>query len=180
MTSRTIHLVRHGRSTMERGRAPHEWGLDPAGHADVDALRDSGRLPARARWFSSPEEKALQTACRLTTSEVTVVDALREHERRTTRWFDDPGEFRDAVRRAFERPEEPSVEGWEPLAVTRDRLVPAVRRILADHTDEAVVLVGHGTAWTLLVSELTGRPPDLDAWAGLRMPDVWKVDVAAS
>jgi hypothetical protein len=35
-----------------------------------------------------------------------------------------------------------------------------------------VVLVGHGTAWTLLASELTGRPPDLARWAALRLPDV--------
>ena len=35
------------------------------------------------------------------------------------------------------------------------------------------MLVGHGTAWTLLVSELSGTAPDLEAWAMLRMPDVW-------
>jgi len=35
-----------------------------------------------------------------------------------------------------------------------------------------VVLVGHGTAWTLLVAELTGEPPDLERWRSLGMPDV--------
>jgi broad specificity phosphatase PhoE len=43
---------------------------------------------------------------------------------------------------------------------------------------EDVVLVGHGTAWTLLVSELSGEPPDLERWARLAMPDVWVVDHA--
>lgn len=178
MTTRTLHLVRHGRSTMERGRAPHDWGLDPAGFADIDALRASGRLPERARWFSSPEEKALRTAQRLTNAGVVVVEELREHERQTTRWFDDPAEFRAAVHRAFENLDESSVEGWEPLAATRDRLLPAVRRILADHPHEPVVLAGHGTAWTLLVAELTGQRPDLEAWARLRMPDLWVVETA--
>ncbi len=69
MTSRRVHLVRHGLSTTDRGRPPHEWGLDPA---------------------------------------------------------------------------------------------------------------GHGTAWTLLKAELTGRPPDLDAWARLRMPDLWVVETAVN
>jgi len=178
MTSRKMHLVRHGLSTMERGRPPHEWGLDPAGHAAIEALRDSGRLPGVARWFSSPETKALETARRLTDSEVAVVPELREHERHTTVWFEDPAEFRAVVRRAFEAPDEPALEGWEPLAATRDRMLPAVRRILADHPEEEIVLSGHGTAWTLLVSELTGRPPDLQAWAHLRMPDHWVVETA--
>ncbi len=176
MTSRRVHLVRHGRSLVERGRPPHEWGLDPEGHAAVVALRESGRLPDAARWFSSPETKALQTARMLTDDEVTVVPELREHQRHSTRWFSDPAEFRAVVRRAFDRPHEAALEGWEPLSATRERLLPAVRRILADRPDDEIVLSGHGTAWTLLAAELTGRPPDLEAWAQLRMPDLWLVE----
>jgi broad specificity phosphatase PhoE len=164
---------------MDLDRPPHEWGLDPAGHTDVDALRESGRLPSGARWFSSPEHKALETARRLTDQEVTVVPDLREHERHSTRWFDDPAEFLATVRRAFEDPDRSVLDGWEPLSATRDRVVPAVRRILADTSAEEVVLVGHGTAWTVLVAVLTGQPPDLEAWARLRMPDLWVVDVPA-
>lgn len=52
------------------------------------------------------------------------------------------------------------------------RLLPAVRRILDVHGDDDVVLVGHGTAWALLVAELTGQAPDLETWRSLGMPDV--------
>jgi broad specificity phosphatase PhoE len=176
MTSRRLFLVRHGLSAVERGRPPHEWGLDPAGHGAIVTLRESGRLPAVARWFSSPEPKAFETARLLTDSPVTVVEGLREHERHSTHWFSDPADFRAVVRRAFDRPDEAALEGWEPLSATRDRLLPAVGRILADHPDDEIVLAGHGTAWTLLTAELTGRRPDLDAWARLRMPDLWLVD----
>ena len=41
----------------------------------------------------------------------------------------------------------------------------------------SLVLVGHGTAWTLALAALTGAEPDLDRWAALRMPDVWTVEV---
>jgi broad specificity phosphatase PhoE len=111
-----LSLVRHGRPAIDRGAVPHTWQLDPAGLADIETLRDSGRLPAAARWFSSPEPKALGTARRLTRSDITVVHDLREHEREVTHWFDHADGFADTVRRAFDRPDERAVPEWEPLA----------------------------------------------------------------
>lgn len=168
----TLHLVRHGRPVVREGVPPHQWELDPAGFDDIWALRESGRLPQRAAWFSSPEPKALQTAALLTDGEVGVVEELREHERGVTPWFDDRAEWHAVVRRVFDEPDRPSLPGWEPLATTRARLLPAVRRIIDVHDAEPVVLVGHGTAWTLIAAELTESPPDLDRWASLAMPDV--------
>lgn len=169
----SLHLVRHGRPLIVPGTPAAAWDLDPASYDDVWALRSSGLLPSRAAWLTSPEPKAIQTAGLLTDGEVGVVDDLREHER-SGEWVDD---FPAAVRRAFAHPDLPAVEGWEPLAVCRDRVTRAVRRILQVHGDDDVVLVGHGTAWTLVVADLTGAPPDLDRWAGLAMPDVIRVDV---
>jgi broad specificity phosphatase PhoE len=186
---RTLHLVRHARSLPVDGEPAERWGLDPSGTPDLRALAESRALPPGVPWYSSPEPKALATAHVLAHPDtapdpatahecacdrVRVVDALAEH-RRAARWFDDPGEFRAAVVRAFDDPARRSVPEWEPLALTRDRLLPAVRRILETHPDTDVALAGHGTAWTLLVAELTGTAPDLEAWAALRMPDVWTV-----
>jgi broad specificity phosphatase PhoE len=162
----TLHLVRHGRPLVVPGTPAATWDLDPASYDDVWALRD--RLPVRAAWFTSPEPKAVQTAQLLTDGDVGVVDELREHER-SGEWVDD---FAGAVRRAFEHPDRPALDGWEPLDDCRARVVPAVRRILDVHGAEDVVLVGHGTAWTLAAAELVGEPPDLDRWARLRMPDL--------
>ncbi|MBS2937445.1 histidine phosphatase family protein [Nocardioides sp. J2M5] len=168
----TLHLVRHGRPLVVPGEPAASWDLDPAAYDDVWALRSSGRLPARAAWFASPEPKALQTAQLLTDADVGVLDDLREHER-SGEWVDD---FAGTVRRAFERPDVPATDGWEPLTACRDRVVPAVRRVLEVHGDDDVVLVGHGTAWTVVVAALTGRPPDVERWAGLAMPDLITVD----
>ncbi len=164
----TLHLVRHGRPLVDPEVPAARWDLDPAGYDDVWALRASGRLPARAAWFSSPEPKALQTAELLTDGHVGVLDDLREHARGAG-WVEDlPG----AVERAFAHPDRPAVAGWEPLEACRDRVVPAVRRVLEVHGDADVVLVGHGTAWTVVVAALTGRAPDLARWKGLAMPDL--------
>ena len=169
----TLFLVRHGLPLIDLARPAHEWELDPAGYDDIWELRTSGRLPRRAAWFSSPEPKAMATAGLLTDGEVGVVDGLREHVRETTEWLED---FDDAVRRAFAVPDAVAVPGWEPLTVCRDRVVRAVEGILAAHPDTDVVLIGHGTAWTVLQAALTGREPDLDRWRALRVPDLIVVE----
>ena len=51
-------------------------------------------------------------------------------------------------------------------------MTTAVEGILDQHPGHDVVLVGHGTAWTLVRSALPGEAPDLDAWARLSLPDV--------
>ena len=167
MTSHSVLLVRHGRPVIDRARPAHEWPLDPAYADDVRALRV--RLPEHADWFSSPEPKAIATARLLTDEPVEVVPDLREHERHTTDWIDD---FELVVRRDFEHPEIPAYDGWEPLAETRRRVVSAVAGILDQHRGRDVVLVGHGTAWTLLRAELRGEDPDLGWWSRLAMPDL--------
>jgi broad specificity phosphatase PhoE len=164
-----LYLVRHGRPLVERGLLPSAWELDPAGFDDVWALRESGRLPTAARWFTSPEPKAVATAQLLTDAEAGIVDGLREQVRDTAAWLDD---FEAVVRRAFAEQAVPAWEGWEPLDATRDRVVPVVRGLLDEHPGEDLVLVGHGTAWTVLAAELTGSPPDLERWRALAFPDV--------
>lgn len=169
----TLFLVRHGRSQVASDSPAHDWDLDPSGFDDIWALRTSGRLPDGARWFTSPEPKAVQTAQLLTDADVLVVPGLAEHRRDSTAWHDD---FADVVRRAFDEPELTAAPGWEPLAVCRARVVAAVEDILAEHPGDDVVLVGHGTAWTVLAAELTGTAPDLLRWESLGMPDVIVVE----
>jgi broad specificity phosphatase PhoE len=168
-----LYLVRHGRPSSDRTKPAHEWPLDPAFVDDVRALRP--RLPEHAAWFSSPEPKAFATAQLLTDEPVEVVPDLREHERHTTDWIDD---FATVVRRAFDHPDVPAYDGWEPLSDTRRRVVTAVSGIVDQHPGHDVVLVGHATAWTLLRAALMAQPPDLDWWARLATPDVFQYELA--
>ena len=167
-----LHLVRHGRPLIDRSRPAHEWNLDPAYDDDVRALR--GRLPQGAAWYSSPEPKAFLTARLLTDEPIEVVPDLREHERAGSDWVED---FEAVVHRAFARPDVPAHDGWEPLTRCRTRVVRAAATILSTHRGIDVVLVGHGTAWTCLVSALRGGPPDLEAWERLAMPDLIQCEV---
>jgi broad specificity phosphatase PhoE len=109
----------------------------------------------------------------LTGRKVPVVEDLREHDRSGTTLVPD---FADAVGEAFASPHSAARPGWEPIIRTRSRVVNAARKILAEHPGRDVVLVGHGTAWTLLAAALTGTEPDLERWRSLAMPDVITVE----
>ena len=147
--------------------------LDPEHEQLVTDLAARAPWPADAVWFTSPEPKAARTALLLAGRKVPVVEDLREHDRNGTGWVPD---FTDAVREAFATPHSKVRPGWEPIRRTRSRVVAAVRKILAEHPGRDVVLVGHGTAWTLLTAVLTGTEPDLERWQTMAMPDVITVD----
>ena len=164
-----LHLVRHGRPVVVPGEPASAWPLDPAYADDVRALR--GLVPEDARWFSSPEPKALDTARLLTDAEVTVVKDLREQERPAGEWLPRV-QWHAVVRRTFAEPDVATLPGWEPLTHCRARVASAVRHVVAAAAGRPVALAGHATAWTALVAELTGAEPDVAAWARMTMPDL--------
>ncbi len=169
-----LWLVRHGRPLVDPGQPAAAWALAPWAGAEVAALRPE--LPTGAAWYCSPEPKASGTARLLTDEPVEVVDDLGEAARPTV-WYEDPAEFAALVRRSVLAPNVPAAPGWEPAAATTGRVVRAARRLLDARTGGDVVLVGHGTAWTLLVAALTERPPDLGAWQAMQLPDLALLEV---
>ena len=173
-----LHLVRHARPVIVAAEPASSWRLDPAGFAAVERLRPllDHHLDS-VSWHSSNEPKARETAQLLTDEPVAVVPELREAFRGSS-WFPHQPEFQAAVLRGFAEPTRPAMAGWEPLRAAQRRVAQAVAAITADSATD-VVLVGHGTAWTLLVSELTGKPPDLEAWGRMSMPDLCSLDLVA-
>ena len=169
----TLYLVRHGRPNVDPAVPASTWVLDPEHEHLVADLAARAPWPDDAVWFTSPEPKAARTAFLLAGREVPIVEDLREHDRTDTTWVPD---FADAVGEAFARPYSEVCQGWEPIIRTRSRVVTAARKILAEHPGRDVVLVGHGTAWTLLAAVLAGTEPDLERWRSLAMPDVITVE----
>lgn len=168
-----LYLVRHGRPNVDPAVPASTWVLDPEHEHLVADLAGRAPWPDDAVWFTSPEPKAARTAFLLAGREVPIVQDLREHDRTDTTWVPD---FADAVGEAFARPYSEVRQGWEPIIRTRSRVVTAARKLLAEHPGRDVVLVGHGTAWTLLAAVLAGTEPDLERWRVLAMPDVITVE----
>lgn len=172
MPTRRVHLVRHGAPLVDRDRAAATWPLDLTTADDVRRLRAD--LPATARFVTSPEPKARLTASLLTDGPVEVVPDLAEQIRLHAVWIDDI----DAVRRrALLDPDRPAHEGWEPAARARERFRRALDRILAEHPEDDIVVITHGTGIALMAAELTGTPVDVDLPARLALPDVVVVEL---
>jgi broad specificity phosphatase PhoE len=170
-----LHLVRHGRPLVDRTIAPWEWRLDPDGYGEIEALRAA--LPtsaSEASWFSSDERKALATASRLTESSVEPIPELREARR--TAYVEDRAAFADAVLRGLQHPDSAAIPGWEPLERTRRRVVGTVTELVKQAPGH-VVLVGHGTAWTLLISDLLDAPIP-QRLPPMTMPDLLILDLS--
>jgi broad specificity phosphatase PhoE len=169
-----LHLVRHGRPLVDPPVPPREWQLDPAGIAEIKMLRTALPVSAtKAAWFSSDERKAVATAQHLTDSAVQPVQELREAAR--SAFVQDQDAFADAVRRGLERPDIPALPGWEPLERTRQRVTDAVTVIISRCPGDGV-LVGHGTAWTLLISSLADEPLPQNL-PPMAMPDLLILDM---
>ena len=160
-----LHLVRHAAVEARADLPPADWPL--TADASVDDLLGAEVLPDGARWFCSPEPKARQSAALLTGSDVAVLEGLAEVNR-------DPevlpaDEFTALVSAYLADGQAPA--NWESRVDATLRIVNAAQTamVLADTAD--CVLVGHRTAFTLLVAALAGMPPDVAAWQSMQMPD---------
>jgi broad specificity phosphatase PhoE len=172
--ARRVHLVRHGLPLVDPDLPASGWELDPAAEHAVRHLRGSGRLPQDAHWFTSPEPKARRTAALLTDRPVEVVDGLREQVRLHVGWIAD---FGAVLAAAYDDPDRPAYEGWEPLETTRRRATTAVRDLMRRYPTGDLVLVGHGTCLSLVAADLTGTPVDPRAPTAWGFPDVVTVEM---
>ncbi len=176
-----LHLVRHAPPLIDTGVPASRWPLDPDRLAALVPLNASGVLPIHAAtWCSSMEPKAVQTA------ELLAADANVQHfaelgEAVRPACWSERAAFEATVERSFARPTEPVLPEWEALDTVRQRLLRAlddrVLPLAAGRGHHDVVLVGHGTAWTVLVSALTTASPDIDAWRAMAMPDHCQLEI---
>lgn len=167
--------MRHAAPRQDPSLPPWEWTLAETAAEDTRALRGAGVLPGGACWVSSPEPKAVATARLLTEGDVGIDDDLREAGRDGA--YVTPSMFAERVRRSFDHVEEAVAPGWESLSRAQERLVGAARRAAKRAAGRDVVLLGHGTALTMLVAALLGSDPDVAAWTGMRFPDHCALDV---
>ena len=134
------------------------WGLSDLGRGRVEGLARAPWIRRFGRVVASEEVKARETAEVLGAAlglPVEVRPGLHENDRSAT-GFLPPVEFEAVADAFFARPEE-SVRGWETARAAQDRIVRAVRSVVAEAPGVATLFVGHGAVGTLLKCVLAGR-----------------------
>lgn len=162
-------LIKHSMPEIVASVPAAEW------HLGEEGVRRARRFaaqvdPGRAtRVYSSVEPKAVETASVLASAWNLPLEpraGLHEHERPEAQLV--PKELFEArVRELFERPAD-RVFGAESAREVLRRFTRAVLPILARSAGD-VVIVGHGTAIALFVSEVAGVEP-FALWRRLELP----------
>jgi broad specificity phosphatase PhoE len=175
MAASPITYVRHAMAVPAEGVHPTSWHLDAAGRSDAARMAERLQVaPEIGCLVSSTEPKALQTAEEIAArwgTEAVADDRLREAVRP---WIG-PG-YR-AVAHRYLRGELP--EGWEPHTEVEARVAASVAAAVEVAAGRPVVVVSHGLALALHLSDRLGRDFDRESfWSSLAFPDAWALDDA--
>ncbi|KNG93943.1 histidine phosphatase family protein [Pseudaestuariivita atlantica] len=128
-----------------------DWRLSDAGRARAEALARSDLLRSVGAIWSSTERKARETAAILAAPRGLAVQTdarLGENDRSATGYLP-PSRFEAAADAFFAKPER-SFRGWETAQAAQERIVTAVRAIVAGHAALDLAIVTHGAVGTLL------------------------------
>lgn len=173
-----IVLVRHAQVTQQPDLPPARWPLSEAGLRAAIALRDDPVLADIARFFTSPEPKAVATARAVAARRpVEEVADLRELDR-PFGWISDHSEWERVANEIFAREDE-HVRGCEPAAEARRRFVAAIDALTTRFPRETIGVVAHGMVLALYLARLRGRPAALADLVRIGFPDRAVVDHAA-
>jgi broad specificity phosphatase PhoE len=162
-----VLLVRHSVPEVDPALRAEEWRLSEEGRRRCGALAERLREHGPTAVVSSTEPKMRETAELVGAElglEVRESHALRETARRTVPWME-AEEFRQAVRRLFERPQE-VVFGEESAVDALARFSAAV-----DGLEERTVVVSGGTVISLYVAARTSEDA-FELWGRLDLPDL--------
>lgn len=163
-----LFLVRHAMPVFGPDVPAAAWELSSEGWCEARALARA--LPADALLIASREPKARQT--------LEPTGSVHSDERFDEVARDEPyeGDFR-ARRRAYVTGTD--YTGWEARDQVVARFAEGMRFWTARADGRPLVIASHGMAMTLWLTSTVGLADPGAFWAGLRLPDLLTVDVAA-
>jgi broad specificity phosphatase PhoE len=167
-------LVRHALPDVRPDVPAEHWELAESGREAARAL--AGAVPGPCHYVASDELKAMQTMQEMSGGEAVVPEPGFREVRRPHRWADG---YREKARAYIEGVRH---DGWEGHVEAISRFEEAMFRhgLIAAARQRTLVVGTHGLAPTVwLASRLPLEPTAADFWAGLRFPDVIRVDLVA-
>jgi broad specificity phosphatase PhoE len=169
---RKLILVKHCPPEVVPDVPSERWHLSEKGRALAAPLADSLRAHAPAVIVSSEEPKAAETA-QLIAAQLNVpwhtAPNLHEHDRSNVPHMRS-GEFISMMELFFRRPGE-LVLGRETADQARSRLESGVQRVLAEHPNDNVAIVSHGTVIALILED-KGKRSAFEVWRAMGLPSM--------
>ena len=168
----TVILVRHARTVPDPGVEAESWQL--AGSAGVECRRLAEELAAHRpnRVITSTHHKCIATGTLLAEHlglPLLTAEGLEEHDRSGIPFMADPEEWLSTLRSVFDRPDE-VVLGIESANDALARIEVAVRRLLAEHPGERLVISTHATVMALFVAA-HNEVDAFEFWQTIEMPE---------
>ncbi len=164
-------LVRHSIPEVDPAVPSFQWHLSDEGRRRCLQLAENLETYTIKIIFTSPENKAQETArilaSQLDNVPVAVHEGLREHDRRNVGWVGDG--FDEMLRKFYEHPTE-KVFGLETALQASERIEKAIADCWKQGTGYDMVIVSHGTVMSLYVSRVVRGVTPFEFWKQLKMP----------
>ena len=166
----TVFLVRHAHSEWSRGEARP---LSRQGAAAAALLARSPVAEPITAVYSSTSRRAFETVSPLAERldlDITMVEQLRERDVPEVPL----AEFDDMIKQAWQSAERRSAGERESNSHAQTRGVDVLRKILARHPDQHIVIATHGNLMALMMNGLD-RSYDYEFWRRLTFPDAYRL-----
>jgi len=167
---RRLILIKHSQPEIVPDVISHDWRLSETGRRQCCALAERLGAYRPARFVSSSEPKAAQTAAivaELLRTPWEIAEGLQENDR--TRLGPLSAEAYEATFAEFFAHPDRLVVGRETADQAHFRFTAAVNRVLERHPEGTLGIVAHGTVITLFVSRAAGLEP-FPLWRSLGLP----------
>ena len=166
-------LVRHAQSAPDSSTHQSEWGLTAQGEQSCYKLAEFLSAQNVSHIYSSYEKKAIQTA-EFTSHHLgctsTFVNGLEEQNNDGMGWFESADDFKAAVQKLFEQPNQP-LFGPETAVQAAARFAKTLLAISRKHEPDArIAIATHGRVMTAFLQSY-GVVDPIPFWRTLTFPD---------
>ncbi|MFZ6027155.1 MAG: histidine phosphatase family protein [Chloroflexota bacterium] len=165
-------LIKHSLPVVDANKPAAQWVLSEAGRQRCGPLAQRVAVYTPHRVISSREPKASETG-RLVAEQLNVpwgtAGNLHEHERPQPGLLSQP-DFHRQIAEFFRRPDE-LVFGAETARQAQRRFCRALDGLLAEHQEQNLAVVAHGTVISLCVAHATGAGA-FPLWQKLGLPSL--------
>ena len=166
-------LIRHAQSAPNSSSHQSEWGLTIQGEQSCQQLAEFLHTENVSHIYSSHEKKAIQTAeytAHHLSCSHSVFSGLEEQNNDGVGWFESADDFRAAVQKLFEQPNQ-AVFGPEAASQAAGRFSTALTAISQKHEPDATLgIVTHGRVMSSFLQSF-GVVDAIPFWRSLTFPD---------